>query len=96
MRNALHFLQTASLMAAAFTAPMLMTPTPMQAQQRYHDEARNDDHEWNNHEDRAYRIWVKQNHRKYQNFAQLRAEDQRNYWAWRHEHSDVQLKINIP
>jgi hypothetical protein len=61
----------------------------------YHDAQHNDDHHWNNREDRAYRMWVKENHRKYRTFAKLRAEDQQSYWAWRHEHSDAVLKIDI-
>jgi len=61
----------------------------------YRDRDHNDEHHWNDHEDRAYRIWVKENHRKYRNFEQLREDDQRNYWRWRHEHSDAVLKIDI-
>ena len=61
----------------------------------YHDKAHNDDHQWNSHEDKAYRIWVKDNHRKYRDFAKLKEEDQQSYWAWRHEHSDALLKIDI-
>lgn len=77
---------------------VLIVPAAMVAQEHppYHDAAHNDDHQWNNHEDRAYRIWVKQNHRKYATFATIKADDQQSYWNWRHEHTDVQLKINIP
>ena len=62
---------------------------------RLPDERNNDDHTWNNREDNAYRIWVRENHRKYVEFDKLRAEDQQAYWAWRHEHSDALLKIDI-
>ena len=62
----------------------------------YHDKEHNDDHEWNAREDKAYRIWAKENHRKYRDFAKLKVEDQQAYWGWRHNHSDVELKINIP
>jgi hypothetical protein len=37
----------------------------------------------------------KQNHRKYHNFSTLKENDQQAYWGWRHDHSDVLLKINI-
>jgi hypothetical protein len=40
-------------------------------------------------------MWVRENHRKNQNFSKLREEDQQAYWRWRHDHSDAQLKINI-
>ena len=69
-------------------------PVALQAQ-TYHDAQHNDDHEWNPHEDQAYRIWVKQNHRKYVDFAKIKEEDRQSYWAWRHEHSDAVLKIDI-
>jgi hypothetical protein len=62
---------------------------------RYHDKDHNDDHEWNKNEDRAYRIWVKDNHRKYQDFNRLKEEDQGNYWRWRHDHSDADLHITV-
>nr|AEQ20559.1 hypothetical protein [uncultured bacterium CSLD10] len=61
----------------------------------YHDKAHNDDHEWSSHEDKAYRVWAKENHRKYRDFAKLKEEDQQAYWAWRHDHSDALLKIDI-
>jgi hypothetical protein len=81
------------LFSAALLVPVAI-PTSMMAQ-TYHDEKHHDDHQWNAHEDKAYRIWVKENHRKYGDFAKLKAEDQAQYWAWRHEHSDAVLKIDI-
>lgn len=62
---------------------------------RYHDSKRNDEHEWNEREDRAYRIWAKENHRKYRDFSKLRERDREDYWGWRHNHSDAELKIEI-
>jgi hypothetical protein len=75
-----------------------MAPTELRADSHprsYHDKQHNDDHEWNSHEDKAYRIWAKENHRKYRDFAKLKEEDQQAYWGWRHDHSDAVLKINI-
>lgn len=62
---------------------------------RYQDAKHHDDHVWNDHEDRAYHMWVEQRHRKYNDFDRLNARDQQAYWDWRHNHSDAQLKINI-
>lgn len=85
---------TRVLLGAALTAPL--TVMPVHADDRvYHDRDRHDDHHWDNREDRAYRIWLKENHRKYRDFAKLREEDQQAYWGWRHEHSDALLKIDI-
>ncbi|HVW08950.1 MAG TPA: hypothetical protein VHC90_10225 [Bryobacteraceae bacterium] len=78
------------------TGLCLTTPSVSFAQDhRYHDKKHNDDHEWNAHEDQAYRIWEKDHHRKEVEFDKLNARDQQNYWDWRHSHSDAQLKINI-
>ena len=85
-----------ALMGAALIIPVTIAPTQLRAaDQKYHDKGHNDDHEWNNHEDKAYRMWAKENHRKYVNFQKLRDEDREDYWRWRHDHSDAMLKINI-
>jgi hypothetical protein len=92
-----RFLNTV-LLGTALTFSVAVIPTALRAEDhpaRYHDKDHNDDHEWNNHEDRAYRIWAKENHRKYQNFSKLKEDDQQAYWRWRHEHSDALLHIDI-
>jgi hypothetical protein len=91
-----HFLK-AVLLTAALIAPLTITSVSLQAQPpvRYHDNGHNDDHEWNAHEDQAYRIYEKENHRKYRDFSKLKEEDRQSYWGWRHEHSDALLKIEV-
>jgi hypothetical protein len=86
----------AALLCTVLMMPVAVAPTMLRADDRvYHDKGHNDDHTWNAHEDKAYRIWVKQNHRKYRDFARLSDEDRESYWAWRHEHSDAVLNITI-
>jgi hypothetical protein len=83
-------------LSASLLGPIAITPAVLLAEDRvYHDAEHNDDHHWDAHEDRAYRVWVKDQHRKYRDFAKIRVEDQRAYWAWRHEHSDAVLKIDV-
>jgi Ni/Co efflux regulator RcnB len=85
----------AALLSAALIAPMA-APLALRADDRvYHDKDHNDDHHWDTHEDKAYRVYVKENHRKYRDFNKLKVEDQQAYWGWRHEHSDALLKIDI-
>jgi len=89
-----------ALLSAALVAPIAMAPTAVRAQDQraartYHDKQHNDDHAWNGQEDKAYRIYAKQNHRKYSEFSKLKEEDQQNYWNWRQEISDALLKIEI-
>ena|SRR5258706_6368380 len=62
---------------------------------RYQDARHHDEHAWNEHEDRAYRMWLVERHRKYNDFDRLRERDRQAYWDWRHDHSDAQLKIEI-
>ena len=84
------------LLGVALMVPTVLAPVALRADDRvYKDERFHDEHKWNSHEDRAYRMWVKENHRKYTDFQRLKAEDQASYWAWRHEHSDAILKIDI-
>ncbi len=89
-----------TLMCAALIAPIAVAPITLRAEDQktarsYHDKSHNDDHEWNSHENQAYQVYVKQNHRKSADFSKLKDNDQQAYWNWRHEHSDAVLKIDI-
>jgi len=94
--TAIRILNTV-LLGAALIAPLSIVPAARADHDHatYRDDEHHDQHEWNEREDRAYRVWLKEHHRKYKEFAKLRAEDQRDYWAWRHSHSDAELKIDI-
>jgi hypothetical protein len=55
----------AVMLGTALIAPVVLAPNALLADDhRYHDQKHNDDHEWNAHEDRAYRIYVKENHHR--------------------------------
>ena len=94
------------LLSATLLAPVAILPGTAFAQddhrkeaenaRRYQDAKHHDEHAWNDHEDRAYHMWVEERHRKYNDFDRLNARDQQAYWDWRHNHSDAQLKITIP
>jgi hypothetical protein len=87
----------AALIAAALLVPVGMTSNVLRAEDHktYHDKKHNDDHEWNDREDRAYHMWAKESHRKYRDFSKLNDKDRDAYWGWRHEHSDAVLKLDI-
>jgi hypothetical protein len=89
----------AVLLGAALTVPLAIAPAALRAEDKnartYHDKKHNDDHEWNDHEDQAYKIYSTQKHRPTTEFGALNANDQQSYWNWRHEHSDSLLKIEI-
>jgi hypothetical protein len=93
-----------ALLSAALIAPIAIAPLSLRADDRdhhddrdhsYHDRDHNDDHHWDKHEDRAYRMWLRENHRKYRDFNRIREEDRQAYWGWRHNHSDSVLRIDI-
>jgi hypothetical protein len=91
----MYILKTA-ILSLTIMGAVATTPLTMRADDRkYHDNAHNDDHNWNSHEDRAYRMWAKENHRKYVNFQRLKDEDRQSYWSWRHDHDDAKLKIVV-
>ena len=80
---------SAAVLGAALIIPIAMAPTALRAQEQrnarsYHDKENNDDHQWNSHEDQAYKMYAKENHRKNTNFDKLKEEDQQAYWGWRH------------
>jgi hypothetical protein len=95
MKTVLQHFLNAALVGAVLITPVV-APTALRADDhKYHDAKHNDDHEWNSHEDKAYRMYVKENHGKYRDFGKLKEEERQSYWDWRHEHSDAVLKINI-
>jgi uncharacterized protein YxeA len=90
----------AALLCAALVVPIAIAPVALfaddhESSRKYHDKKHNDDHEWNNHEDQAYRMYGTEHHRKYVEFSKLHDNDQQAYWKWRHNHSDALLKIEI-
>ena len=89
-----------ALLSAALIVPIATAPTALRAQDQraartFHDKQHNDDHEWNEHENQAYRMWAQERHRKYDDFSKLKERDRDAYWDWRHNHSDAVLKLDI-
>ncbi len=54
-------------------------------QRRAYDQEYRDYHNWDNREDRMYREWLAERNYNYVDYDQLRPEDQRDYWRWRHK-----------
>ena len=55
---------------------------------RYYDRDHRDYHEWNDREDRSYRVYLGEQHRDYREFNRENRRRQQNYWRWRHNHPD--------
>lgn len=84
------------VLAAALTAPAAIQASPGQGVEvrvdgdhhRYYDRHYRDYHEWNDGEDRSYRVYLKERHRNYYTFNRTSRERQNAYWRWRHRHPD--------
>ena len=74
------------LLAALLVAPALSTGCA--ARVRVYDPYHRDYHDWDDREDRAYRRYQSERHEEYHELSRRRAEEQRDYWKWRHEHGD--------
>lgn len=76
--------------ALVLGASLLMPAISFAEEHRYYDRDHKDWHAWNDNENRAYRHWLMEERREHQfrEYHRLHARDQREYWRWRHEHSD--------
>ena len=68
-----------------------VAPRPTEAQSvdvRVYDSHHKDYHNWDDHEDRAYRGYLAEHHKEYREYNRQNHRDQDNYWKWRHQHPD--------
>ncbi len=56
------------------------------AEIRVYDRSHKDYHNWNTDEDRFYRQYLDEHHRKYREFKHMSKKQQLEYWKWRHTH----------
>lgn len=55
---------------------------------RYYDRHHHDYHQWDDREDRSYRVYLGERHRDYREFHRNSGREQNRYWNWRHSHPD--------
>jgi hypothetical protein len=55
---------------------------------RFYDRQHKDYHNWNDNEDRSFRVYLGERHREYHPFVELKVKEQNEYWKWRHRHPD--------
>lgn len=88
-----------SIVSIVFAGVTLLTPAAVMADhhdKQYYDRDGHDYHTWNDHEDRAYRIYLGEQHRNYREFGKINAGQRRDYFRWRHEHPDnVLFKVEV-
>jgi hypothetical protein len=84
------------LLGAALIVPMAVSAGDGDHDRRYYDRDARDYHTWNDHEDRAYRVYLGEQHQEYREFRRVNATRRREYFLWRHEHPDTTLfKVEI-
>jgi hypothetical protein len=60
-----------------------------------YDKHHKDYHDFDEHEDRAWRMYWQQRHRGYVDWDRANERQREDYWKWRHNHSDAVLQINV-
>ena len=82
-----HLLATIAL-GVALLSPVVLAGCAEHATVRLYDPYYNGYRAWNDHEAVYYRQWVVETRRPYRDFHKLPPPEQREYWAWRHNHPD--------
>lgn len=89
-----------SVLSALLVGASLIAPVATQAanhpDKRYYDKQAHDYHTWNGQEDRAYRVYLTEQHQTYREFQRTKPVQQRAYFKWRHQHPDnVLFKVEV-
>jgi hypothetical protein len=85
-----HGFVSSLILAAVIAAPVAMfaAPGPQSVQVRVYDRDHKDYHNWDDHENHAWGLYLSDNHKKTREYSRSSRKDQSNYWAWRHSHPD--------
>ena len=84
-------------LSAALAAPMCLYANQDRDDHHdgYYDRHHKDYHQWNDHEDWAWRLYWERRHRHYVDWNRASEAQRQAYWDWRHNHSDAVLQINV-
>jgi hypothetical protein len=79
------------ILTAVLAAPMaiMASPTPQAAVSvPVYDRNHKDYHNWDDNENRAWGVFLTNNHSKYHEYSKSNRKEQGQYWDWRHSHPD--------
>jgi hypothetical protein len=78
------------ILAAVIAAPVaiIAAPEPQAVQVRVYDRNHKDYHNWDDHENHAWGLYLSDNHMETREYSKSSRRDQSNYWNWRHSHPD--------
>jgi uncharacterized protein YecT (DUF1311 family) len=83
-------------LSAALTAPVAIRTSAAtqddhrddKKQTRVYDRSHKDYHNWDDNENRTYRVYLGEQHQEYREYSTLNHGQQNKYWNWRHSHPD--------
>jgi hypothetical protein len=75
------------LVAVALFAPGAFNGCAVHGSYRAYDPAYEDYHVWNSGEEGYYTRWEVETHRDHRDFRKRNADEQKEYWTWRHKSS---------
>ena len=80
------------ILTAALAAPVsiMAAPKPQSesVQVRVYDKDHKDYHNWDDNENRAWGVYLTNNHKSFHEFSKANKKEQSQYWNWRHSHPD--------
>jgi len=80
------------ILAAALATPVaiLAAPGPNDdgVQVRVYDSGHKDYHNWDDHENHFWGVYLTDNHKKSHEYSKSSKKEQSHYWNWRHSHPD--------
>lgn len=87
-----HCFISSLLLAAVLAAPVVIMAAPVpgddSVQVRVYDRDHKDYHNWDDHENQSWGVYLNDNHKKPHEFKKSNKKEQSNYWNWRHSHPD--------
>ena len=79
-------------LTAALAAPVSVmaaaAPQEVGVQVRVYDKNHKDYHNWDEHENHAWGVYLADNHRHTHEYSHASHKEQEQYWNWRHSHPD--------
>lgn len=83
-----HRIVSSVFLAAALFAPVAFSGCSARASYRVYDPGHEDYHVWDDNEGVYYQRWEGETHRDHRDFHKRNSDEQKEYWNWRHAHSD--------
>jgi len=77
---------TSGLLALALLSPVIISGCAARGSYTVYDPYYRDNHVWDNNEVVYYQRWETETHRDHRDFKKRNADEQKQYWDWRHKH----------